>query len=88
MIDTDTVTRPALRSARRNPRVFFVEEHYQPSALAKRLGISKDTVLRACHEGRDTAGSRGLWPWRQFARRIIIPASAVTKWLDQHKATV
>jgi len=63
-------------------RVFEVEQHYQPEALAKRLSVHRCTVLRACWRGRKTHGREGIWPWRKLGRALLIPASAATRWIE------
>lgn len=61
-----------------------VEEHYRPGALATRLGVHRNTIVRWIRDGAASNGRRGLWPVHHVSRGCtLIPASAVNRMLER-----
>lgn len=73
-------------SGRRGRYPATVEEHLSPEQVAERLALSRATVFRLLRQGRDTAGTAGIWPvYRPNRKTIRIPASAVHRFLERNK---
>jgi hypothetical protein len=71
-----------MRPARRAPGRSEVEEHLTPADVAERMGVARETVLRAVRRGIATRGAEGIWPVRRLGRRNLLPAGAVNRWLE------
>jgi len=69
-------------------REIVLDRHYTPAEVAERLGgVSVRTVHRWIEDGRRSSGRRGLWPVRRpSSRLVLVPASAVTRFLSRRPA--
>ena len=54
---------------------------------AKMLGgVCSKTILRYIDKGRKTEGEDGIWPVYRLPGRLVIPLSAVERYLERHRA--
>ena len=69
-------------------RELVVDRHYTPAQVADLCGgVAVRTVHRWIEDGRRSAGRRGLWPVRRASSRLVlVPASAVTRFLSRRPA--
>jgi hypothetical protein len=60
----------------------FVEEHLRIPELAARLRVSVRYLWQQVKLGAESKGAKGIYPTRRAGKSVLVPASAVNRWLE------
>lgn len=60
----------------------FVEEHLRIPDLARRLQVSVRYLWDQVKLGAQSKGAKGIYPTRRAGKSVLVPASAVNRWLE------